>query len=225
MGKELNLLDRYPRSTRPIDERGSRVTEQDRKIASQFGKEYFDGDRLTGYGGYHYHPRFWTETVKRFRDHYGLSPHARVLDVGCAKGFMMYDFKLLMPELDIQGVDISRYAVENSKPEMRSRIRLANARSLPFEDRSFDLVIAINVLHSLPLEGCKQGLREIMRITRKDAYIVNDAWRSEQQRQALMKWNLTGLTFMHVEDWKKLFDEVGYTGDYGWFIAEGDPNG
>ena len=65
---EINLLDLYPRSKRPIEERGKLVTEDHREIARQFDKEYFDGDRLYGYGGYYYHPRFWKVAGKRFRD-------------------------------------------------------------------------------------------------------------------------------------------------------------
>ena len=110
MGQEINLLDRYPKSSRPIDDRGRLITEAHRAAARKFEVEYFDGDRLSGYGGYNYHPRFWTDTVRRFRDHYGLAPSARVLDVGCAKGFMLHDFKLLMPDLQVAGVDVSEYA-------------------------------------------------------------------------------------------------------------------
>ena len=103
MGKELNLLDMYPRSKRPIEERGRLITEEHRKIARQFGKEYFDGERLYGYGGYYYHPRFWQATVKRFRDYYQLADNASVLDVGCGKGFMLHDVRELMPNLDTKG--------------------------------------------------------------------------------------------------------------------------
>jgi len=220
MGKEINLLDLYPKSKRPIDERAALITEEHRRIARKFDVEYFDGDRLTGYGGYNYHPRFWTDTVRRFRDYYQLAPTASVLDVGCAKGFMMYDFKLLMPELNIRGIDISAYAREHAKPEMQPFITVADAKELPFEDKSFDLVIAINTLHNLPLDDCKRALREIERVSRAHAFVMNDAWRNEAEHQSMLKWNLTALTYMHVDDWKKLFAEVGYTGDYYWFIAE-----
>ena len=81
MGLEINLLDKYPKSKRPIDERAKLITEEQRAIARKFDIEYFDGDRLTGYGGYNYHPRFWTDTVRRFRDHYELPENARILDV------------------------------------------------------------------------------------------------------------------------------------------------
>lgn len=217
---ETNLLDQYPRSKRPIDERSAQVKDSDREIARQFGREYFDGDRLHGYGGYSYHPRFWQATVKRFRNHYGLAPDARVLDVGCAKGFMLHDFKELMPQLGIAGLDISEYAIERAIATSRTFLRVGNATTLPYEDRSFDLVISINTIHNLAREDCKQALREIQRVTRQHAFVTVDAWRSEEERQRLMKWNLTALTYMHVDDWKKFFAEAGYRGDYYWFIAE-----
>lgn len=220
VGTEVNLLDHYPKSKRPIEERARLITEEHRAIARKFDVEYFDGDRLTGYGGYRYHPRFWTETVRYFRDYYGLKDDARILDVGCAKGFMMYDFRLLMPEAEIQGIDISNYAYNNCKSEMKSFIHVASANNIPFPNKYFDLIICINTIHNLPLIDCKQALREIQRVTRKGAFVMNDAWRTESERESMLKWNLTALTYMHVDDWKKLFDEVGYTGDYYWFIAE-----
>jgi ubiquinone/menaquinone biosynthesis C-methylase UbiE len=217
---EINLLDLYPKSKRPIDERAKLIKEEQRAIARKFDVEYFDGDRLTGYGGYNYHPRFWTDTVRRFRDYYHLPEDARILDVGCAKGFMMYDFSLLMPKAEILGFDVSKYAYEHARPEMKPFIQVANANNIPFPDHSFDLVICINAVHNLPPIDCKQALREIQRVTRKDAFVMIDAWRTESEHQSMLKWNLTALTYMHVDDWKKMFDEVGYTGDYYWFIAE-----
>ena len=217
---EINLLDLYPRSKRPIEERGKLVTEEHRRIARQFGKEYFDGDRLYGYGGYYYHPRFWQATVKRFRDYYRLAEDASVLDVGCGKGFMLHDFKELMPNVTIAGIDISEYAIEHAIETVKPFLRVGNAKELLYEDNSFDLVISINTIHNLPLEECKLALREIQRVSRKYAFITVDAWRTEEEHERMLKWNLTALTYMHVDDWKGLFAEVGYTGDYYWFIAE-----
>jgi len=216
----VNLLDLYPRSKRPIEERGKLVTEEHRRVARQFGKEYFDDDRLYGYGGYSYHPRFWQATVKRFRDYYRLAEDASVLDVGCAKGFMLHDFKELMPNLTIAGIDISEYAIAHAIETVKPFLRMGNTKELPYEDKSFDLVISINTIHNLPLEECKQALREIQRVSRKHAFITVDAWRTEEERERLMKWNLTALTYMHVDDWENLFAEVSYIGDYYWFIAE-----
>jgi SAM-dependent methyltransferase len=217
---EINLMDRYPRSARPIAERAEKVSAADRAISRRFGKDYFDGSRLHGYGGYHYHPRFWQETVKRFRDHYELEENARILDVGCAKGFMLYDFIQLMPRCTVAGIDISEYAIANAKEEVKPVLRVGNVIELPYDDRAFDLVLAINVVHNLDLEECKRGLREIQRVTRRHAFIMVDAWRNEHERKLLEDWVVTCRTHMHVDDWQKLFAEVGYTGDYWWFIAE-----
>lgn len=217
---EMNLLDLYPSSKRPIEERGGVITEEDRAIARRFGKEFFDGDRIHGYGGYYYHERFWKATVKRFRDYYQLADNAALLDVGCGKGFMMHDFKQLMPTMTIAGIDISRYAYENALEDMKAHVQVGNAKHLPFPDRSFDLVISINTVHNLPSDECKQAIREIQRVSRRFAFLTVDAWRNEEERKRLMQWNLTALTYMHVEEWKKFFAEVGYTGDYYWFIAD-----
>ena len=220
MGQEINLLDLYPRPKRPIEERGKLITEEHRQVARQFGKVYFDGERLYGYGGYSYHPRFWQATVKRFRDYYHLAEDASVLDVGCAKGFMLHDFKELMPNLTIAGIDISEYAIEHAIETMKPFLRIGNAKELPYEDNSFDLVISIHTIHNLPLVECKQALREIQRVTRQHAFIIVDAWRTEEEKERLLKWNLTGLSYMHADEWRELFQEVGYHGDYFWFIAE-----
>lgn len=214
------MLDRYPRSTRPIEMRGNQTTPRHREIARRFDKEFFDGDRLHGYGGYSYNPRFWQETVRRFRDHYGLAADSSVLDVGCAKGYMLYDFKELMPGLKIAGLDISEYAIKQAIESVKPELRVGDATRLPYEDNSFDLVISINTVHNLPLEECKTALKEIERVSKAHSFITVDSWRNEDQEQAFLKWNLTALTYMHVENWEKMFAEIGYSGDYYWFIAE-----
>lgn len=217
---EINLLDEYPRSKRPINERAVEVKDVDKEIARRFGKDYFDGSRLHGYGGYHYHPRFWQKTVRRFRDYYNLPKNASVLDVGCAKGFMLHDFKELMPSLTIAGIDVSHYALENAIDTVKPFLQLGNAKELPFPNKTFDLVTAINTVHNLPLEECKQAIREIQRVSRRHAFIVVDAWRNQKELENLEKWVVTCMTHMHVDEWKRLFNEVGYQGDFYWFIAE-----
>ena len=219
MKREINLLEFYPQSKRPIDDRGNLITEQDRAVARKFDIEYFDGDRLTGYGGYNYSPRFWTETVAHIKDFYNLDNNSKILDIGCAKGYMMHDLSLLIPGAEIKGVDISNYAKENSIESMQDNIMVANANNLPFPDDYFDLVIAINTLHNLPLIDCKQAFREISRVTDKDSFVMNDAWRDSRGEEDMLKWNLTALTYMSCDDWIKFFDSVGYKGDYYWFFA------
>lgn len=217
---EINLLDHYPRSIRKLDDRSSRVTEQDRIIARQFGESFFDGNRLTGYGGYNYHPRFWSETVKRFQDYYHLNSQSRILDIGCAKGFMLYDFTRIIPGIEIIGLDVSRYALEHAYAASKPYLFQGDATHLPFPDKSFDLVISINSIHNLPIDACRQAILEIIRVSKQSAYITVDAWRNDEEKKRMLQWNLTALTYMHVDNWKKLLEEVGYYADYYWFIAE-----
>ena len=133
---------------------------------------------------------------------------------------MMHDLSLLIPGAEIKGVDVSNYAKENAIESMQDNIVVANANNLPFPDDYFDLVIAINTLHNLPLIDCKQAFREINRVTKNNSFVMNDAWRDAKGKQSMLKWNLTALTYMSCDDWEELFKEVDYKGDYYWFFAE-----
>jgi ubiquinone/menaquinone biosynthesis C-methylase UbiE len=219
MRKEVNLLDTQPKTARDYDKRAREKTSDVICIAKQFGKEFFDGERKYGYGGYKYDGR-WKSVVKRMKDYYNLPVNSSILDIGCGKGFMLHDFKELMPNCTVAGIDISTYAIENAMSSVKPFLKVASAEALPYPDKSFDLVISINSIHNLPLERLKIALREIERVCRGHSYITVDAWRNEQERENLFKWVLTAETMMHVDAWKKLFEEVGYTGDYWWFIAD-----
>lgn len=215
---EIDLMDRYPKSKRAdiIAER-VQVGEEDRRIARQFGREYFDGPRRLGLGGYYYNPKYFKPVVERMIEHYGLTNGSSVLDVGCAKGFMLHDFKEALPGLTVAGVDISEYCLENAMPSVKSDLRKASCDSLPYADKSFDLVISIATVHNLDVEGVKQSLREIMRVTKKHAFIKVNGYRTEHEHEELEKWNLVAKTILPVDEWKRIFGEVGYTGDYYWF--------
>ncbi|MFN0065601.1 MAG: class I SAM-dependent methyltransferase [Chlamydiales bacterium] len=218
MGKEIDLLANYPKTKRNIEERGNTKTEEDRRIARQFGREFFDGDRSHGYGGFSYNPRFWQPVIPAFQKEYGLNQHSRVLDVGCAKGFMLQDFAVTIPEIFLKGVDVSAYAIENAIGSMKENVGVADARALPFEDCSFDLVISINTIHNLERKGLITALKEIERVSRKNSFITVDAYRNDKEKELMYAWNLTAKTILHVDEWQELFEQAGYTGDYYWFI-------
>jgi SAM-dependent methyltransferase len=218
MGTEIDLLEHYPKAKRNLDERAAQKTEEDRKIARRFDKDFFDGDRRHGYGGFSYMSRFWQPVIPTFQKHWGLSASSSVLDVGCAKGFMMHDFVELISGITVKGVDISQYAIDNAIEDMRPHVQVADAIRLPFADKSFDVVISINTIHNLDRAGCAEALREIERVSRKGAFITVDAYRNTEEKERMYAWNLTAKTIMSVEEWTIFFEEVGYTGDYYWFI-------
>ena len=218
MGKEIDLLVNYPKTKRNLEERVASKTEADRSIARQFGRDFFDGDRNHGYGGFNYFPRFWQPVIPTFQEHWGLSKNSSILDVGCAKGFFLFDLKQELPSISINGVDISEYAIENAKPEVKEYLQVANATKLPFADDSFDFVMSINTVHNLNREECAISLQEIERVSRGNSFITVDAYRNAEEKARMEAWNLTALTMMSVDEWKEFFLEIGYTGDYYWFI-------
>lgn len=218
MGAEIDLLANYPKPNRDVAARGAAKTEADREVARRFDKEFFDGDRRTGYGGFTYHPRFWQPVIPTLQSHFNLTAGSSVLDVGCAKGFMMHDLAALIPGITVKGVDVSAYAIEHAIESMRPHVSVADARALPFADKSFDVVISINTIHNLERRDLVQALREIERVNRRGAFITVDAYRTDEERRRMEAWNLTARTILPVEGWKDLFTEAGYTGDYYWFI-------
>lgn len=215
---EINLLENYPKTQRKPQERQNQKTPEVQEIARRFGKEFFDGDRIYGYGGYSYQPRFWQPVIPTFQEYYGLNDENSILDVGCAKGFMLHDFSELIPGIKVQGIDVSEYAIKNALEDMKPFLQVGDAKKLPFPDQSFDLVVSINTIHNLPIEECKQAIREIQRVSKRDCFITVDAYRNEEEKNLMEMWNLTAKTYMHVDEWVKLFKEIGYEGDYYWFI-------
>lgn len=214
---KINLLKNYPKTNRDTSQRSIVKTSTHQSIARQFGKEFFDGPRELGYGGFSYDPKWWTLVVKDIIEYYNLKSDFSVLDVGCAKGYMLYDFIQHSPNATIRGIDISEYAIKNAKPEVAPFLEVGNAKCLKqFSSKSFDLVISINTVHNLNEEDCKRAIREIERVG-KNKFITVDSWQTSEEERAMKEWNLTALTMKSNKDWEKLLKKVKYTGDYYWF--------
>jgi SAM-dependent methyltransferase len=216
--REVNLLDLYPRSTRPLRSREMAKPRQ-RDVAKEFGKEYFDGDRTQGYGGYGYDGR-WVPIANRMKEFYQLKQGDAVLDVGCAKGFLLYDFLNAVPGIRVTGLDISSYALQHAMSSLKGGYIRGNASCLPFAENSFDLVISINTVHNLGLEDCKKAIREMGRVSRRHMYLQVDSWLNEEQRENFERWQLTAATYFDPEGWKNLFRETGFQGEYYWTLTE-----
>jgi SAM-dependent methyltransferase len=215
---EIDLLRNYPKSKRDTQGRSEIMSDEVKRIARLYGKDFFDGDRLYGYGGFSYMPRFWQPVMPDLIQHFNLKPSSSLLDVGCAKGFMLYDLAQALPGVKLAGLDVSEYAIENAKLEIQHSLQVGDAKELPFEDDSFDVVVSINTVHNLERDECAKALQEIMRVSRGKAFITVDAYRDDEEKERMQQWALTAKTIMHVDEWKLFFAEVGYTGDYYWFI-------
>ena len=218
LGREIDILANYPKAKRDLSARLESKSEESRKIGRKFGFDYFDGDRNHGYGGFSYNPKFWQPVIPTIVENYKIGNSSKVLDIGCAKGFFLYDLKLAFPGINVTGVDISEYAIANSILEIKPYLQVSNATKLPFENNYFDFVISINTIHNLNREDCAIALQEIERVTKGNSFITVDAYRNDEEKARMEAWNLTALTMMSVDEWKQFFLEVGYTGDYYWFI-------
>lgn len=218
MGKEIDLLREYPKSKRDITKRLVEKDQKIRTIARKFGKEFFDGERKYGYGGFNYNPKYWQPVIPTLKKHYNLNRHSKILDIGCAKGFLLVDLIKAIPGISVSGIDISQYAIKNCHPDISQSVSVGDARSLPYEDSSFDLVLSINTLHNLEINELSKSLKEIERVSSKNSFITVDAYRNTKEKTNMESWNLTAKTMLHVDEWKKLFESSGYKGDYYWFI-------
>lgn len=187
-------------------------------LGKQFGKHYWDGDRKTGYGGYKYDGR-WRTVANAMAKHYMLKPGQRVLDVGCGKGFLLYDLMQSVPGLEVAGIDISEYAIEHAKEEVKPFLQVCDAKKLPFADKSFDLVISITTLHNLYCHDLHDALKEMERVG-KQKYLCVESYRNEEEKVNLLYWQLTCEMFCTPKEWEWWFQLTGYTGDYSFIYFE-----
>jgi SAM-dependent methyltransferase len=188
------------------------------EIAKRFDYDYWDGERHLGYGGYHYDGR-WRVVAEGLRDHYGLKAGQKVLDVGCGKGFLLYELTQAVPGLEVLGIDISDYALTHAKAEIQPFLQKANATDLPFADQQFDLVYSLNALHNLQCFDLDKALREMQRVG-QNKYLVVESWRSEAEKANLLYWQLTCESFYSPEAWDWWFQQTGYTGDHSFIYFE-----
>lgn len=189
-------------------------------VARRFDRDYWDGERQYGYGGYHYDGR-WLPIAQELARYYGLQAGCRVLDVGCGKGYLLHELTQAVPGLIVTGLDISSYAIKNAKPEVAASLRVGTASALPFADDSFDFVISLGTLHNLSLPDAWSAVQEIERVgigNRK--YIMVESYRDEREKANLLYWQLTCHSFHSPESWAWLYDRAGYVGDHGFIFFE-----
>tara|TARA_B100000745_G_scaffold299119_1_gene249202 strand:+ start:1393 stop:2055 length:663 start_codon:yes stop_codon:yes gene_type:complete len=189
------------------------------KVAKQFGFDYWDGDRKFGFGGYNYDGR-WRSVATAMVTHYQLTAGDRILDIGCGKAFLLYEFTQILPGVEVCGIDISQYAIENAKSEVRPFLHVASATGLPFEEGSFDLVVSINTIHNLYCNDLDLSFREIERVGKKKKYIVVESYRNEAEKANLLYWQLTCESFYTPQEWAWWFRHCGYTGDHSFIYFE-----
>lgn len=202
----------------------ARVVEHDKAecatVAKQWGADYWDGPRQFGYGGYRYDGR-WRPVAEAMTRHYGLKPGHRILDVGCGKAHLLYEFTQVVPGIEVVGIDISEYGIAHAKEEVKPFLEVGLAQRLPFADASFDFIVSLNALHNLYLPDLFAAVREIQRVGRSAAkYILVESYRNEREKANLLYWQLTCEAFLTPQEWAWIHRECGYDGDHGFIVFE-----
>jgi protein-L-isoaspartate(D-aspartate) O-methyltransferase len=190
------------------------------QLAKQWGHDYWDGDRRINYGGYDYIEGRWEKVALAMSEHYDLPKAPKILDIGCGKGFLLFDFLKIIPNAKVYGIDISEYAIETGKEEIRNRLRVGNATQLPWPDNTFDLVISINTFHNLYNYELDVALREMERVGRQSKYICVESYRTEVEKANLLYWQVTCESFCTPREWEWWLEHAGYTGDHSLIYFE-----
>jgi len=189
-------------------------------LAKKFDFDYWDGDRRICYGGYRYMEGRWEKVARAMVEHYDLPPKPKILDIGCGKAFLLYDFLKVIPDAEIYGIDISPYAIANSKKEIQDRLRVGSSTDLPWPDDYFDLVISITTLHNLHAYDLEPSLREMERVGKENKYLCVESYRNEQEKANLLYWQVTCEAFNTPKEWEWWFEKTGYSGDYSFIYFE-----
>ena len=190
------------------------------KIAKNFSKSYWDGSKKYGYGGYKYIEGRWSKFALDLIKCYRLNNDSNILDIGCGKGYLLFEIKKILPNVRIFGIDISQYAIKNSKIEIRENIFIHDIKNkTKFSDHYFDLSISLNCLHNLQIFNLKKAIDEISRIS-KNSYIVVESYRNEKELFNLQCWALTCESFFDVDEWQWMFKKLNYKGDHEFIFFE-----
>lgn len=216
---KLNLLRSLPIPKRKLEKRSSSKTKDHIRISRKFDFDYFDGSRDYGYGGYKYDRR-WIPVAVDVINFFKLKTGSKILDVGCAKGFLMYDLKNL--NMDVYGLDISSYAKQNAIEDVKDRITIGDQKKLPFQDNYFDLVLSINTLHNLDKSNCKDAINELIRVAKvkSNIFIQVDSYETEKEKELFESWVLTAKYHDYTYEWEKIFKSCNYQGYYYWTIIK-----
>ena len=221
MGEMLNLVTPLHQATsrdylaRMVDNKVEAMM-----VAKRYGADYWDGDRRYGYGGYRYLEGRWKNVAEALIERYSLTNDSSLLDVGCGKGYLLYEMQRILPGMRIVGFDVSQHGLDDRHPEFTGELFIHRAQdAYPFTDDEFDLVISLATLHNLRLFELDVALREIERVG-KQAYVMAESYRNELEMFNLECWALTAESLLDLDEWLWFFNTVGYTGDYEFIYFE-----
>jgi SAM-dependent methyltransferase len=182
-----------------------------RKDFVAYGRHYYDdADYGVGYGGYRYDGRY-AESAERMVAHYGLASGSSILEMGCAKGFILFEF--FKRGMKVAGIDLSAYAVENAVREVRPFIVNGSCTSLPWPSDSFDLVYCKETLPHLTKEQVTEAVAEAKRVCRNDNIFLEIQVGNDEEAQRLIRaWDETHRTVQSTDWWRSFLRDLDFRG-------------
>lgn len=190
------------------------------EIAKKYDFDYWDGNRKINYGGYKFIPGRWAPVAEYMMREYDLKKGDKILDIGCGKGFQLKELQNLIPGIEVFGLDISQYAIDNAHPDIKDNIKLGCASELPYDDNEFDYVFSLNTLHNLKIDKLFAAINEVNRVSKNNKYICVESYRNELEKQNLLYWQVTCESFYSPGEWEWIFKKNSYNGDYSFIYFE-----
>ena len=192
------------------------------KVAKKYGKEYWDGERRYGYGGYRYIPGRWKPVAESLIARYELNNNSSVLDIGCGKAFLLLEMKKILPGLQVAGFDISAHALEHSLEPIKEHLFIHSAKDpLSYENKSFDLAISLGCFHNFNLMELETAFSEISRVS-QNHYVMVESYRNESELFNLQCWALTCDSFLSPEEWLFIASKSDYNGELEFIFFAND---
>lgn len=217
---EFNLLNEYPQLDKPRFVSKNKRTIDHRIVSSQRDKDFFDGDRNYGYGGFKYDGR-WKDIAKKVIDRYKLDNTSKILQINCEMGFFLHDIKKILPNLEVYGIETSSYAYQNFYDEdIKSNVSLVdNYCKLNYENNYFDFILCIGAVYTLNLTDIIKILKEIVRVGKNKSFINLASYETHNDYWLMKEWSLLGTTILKKDDWKKILKYVNYKSDFSFTNA------
>jgi len=218
--REFNLLGEYPRPEKPRYVGSDLRTINHRIVATYRDKDFFDGNRNYGYGGFKYDGR-WKSVAEKICNEYKLNNSLSFLQIGCEKGFLLKDLKDKYKKMRIDGIETSNYAITNSIPDAKENIKYCNNYTdLEYGDSEFDFIFALGVVYTHNLTNAIKCLKEIQRVGKGKSFITLASYENRDDYWLFKQWSLLGTTILRKDEWRKVLSHVNYSGDYSFTNAE-----
>jgi hypothetical protein len=190
---------------------------KEKLIAVKRDKNFFDGERKYGYGGFVYDGRNKT-VAENLVSNYRLGDNSKVLQVQCEKGFLLYELQKINSSFYLIGTETSEYAIKNKFQYLNCPILNLQDHNLPFSKHYFDLIVVIGYAYTLSLQNFVQFIHQCNNLSR-NVFLTLATYDTPSDYFVLRKWSLLGNLIFLKQEWLELLDELNFNGEVEFISA------